>query len=418
MYDIEDFQVETRYTDNARVCNILLVGVGGGGCNAVSRLMYSDIESADFVAVNTDAQALLEIKRMAMTRKPNVRVKLLQIGKQLTGGQGAGADPQMGREAAEESKEDIRRMLEGIQLCFITCGMGGGTGTGAAPVIASIAHEMNILTVAVVTKPFGFEGVPRSVNAEQGIIELNKYIDSLIIVPNDKLDRKSISVAFAQADDVLKHAIKGIADLISKPCLINLDYADVCRIMKNKGYAHIGIGTGEGSGRALTAVKQAVKNDITDTTIYHATSMIISYQSGSDFNTDEIDNATDLIRKVLHDDAEIIFGLDIVPELGDKMNVTVISTGFKLNNGVAQKVEERGQAYNPIQNIPAQPVQNVPTQNIQHSQSEPVFTNQSGSFNKEQAQNFMTQRANSSLDIGDDNRISVDNDLVPDFLKN
>ena len=405
MYDFDDFEVETRYANGSQVCNILLVGVGGGGCNAVSRLMYSDIESADFVAVNTDAQALLEIKRMAQTRRPNVRVKLLQIGKQLTGGQGAGADPMMGKEAAEESAEDIKRMLEGIQLCFITCGMGGGTGTGAAPVIARIAHEMNILTVAVVTRPFGFEGIPRKMNAEQGIVELNKYIDSLIVVPNDKLDRKSISAAFAQADDVLKHAIKGIADLISKPCLINLDYADVCRIMRNKGYAHIGIGTGEGPGRALTAVKQAVKNDITDTTIYHATSMIISYQSGSDFNTDEIDNATDLVRKVLQDQAEIIFGLDILPELGDRMNVTVIASGFKLASSKEKEYQAAEQRTNQERPQPQQTVASA--------------INNQGRFNPQEAERMMKEKEERSIfnyTEETDNRIKVDDSMVPDFM--
>ncbi|MBQ7652904.1 MAG: cell division protein FtsZ [Clostridia bacterium] len=400
MYDIEDFEVETKYENGngKRVCNILLVGVGGGGCNAVSRLMYSDITSADFVAVNTDAQALMAIKHQALAQKPNVKVKLLQIGKQLTGGQGAGADPQMGKEAAEESKEDIRNMLTGIQLCFIACGMGGGTGTGAAPVIARIAHEMNILTIAVVTKPFGFEGVPRMENAEKGIVELNKYIDSLIVVPNDKLDRKSVATAFAQADDVLKYSIKGIADLISNPCLINLDYADVCKIMSDRGYAHIGIGYGEGPGRALTAVKQAVKNDITDTTIYHATSMIISYQAGSDFNTEEIDNATNLVRKVLQDDAEIIFGLNIDPELGDTMTVTVIATGFKPAGAKDQP--------SPVKVEPA------PRQD---------FFRKSDSFNAADAQRMMTERENSTINVQEpvlnsDNRIEVDDSLVPSFM--
>ena len=276
--------------------------------------------------------------------------------------------------------------------------MGGGTGTGAAPVIAKIAREMNILTVAIVTKPFGFEGVPRMENAEKGIIELNKYIDSLIIVPNDKLDRKNVVHAFEQADDVLKHAIKGIADLISKPCLINLDYADVCKIMRNRGYAHIGIGYGEGPGRALTAVKQAVKNELTDTTIYHATSMIISYQSGT-FNTEEIDNATNLVRKVLQDDAEIIFGLDVVPDMGDQMTVTVIATGFK----IAGSNRNEEQQYQPVPPVR----QNVET-----------YPRSSDTFDREAAQRIMTQRENSTvLEVSDDsNRIDVDEEMVPEFL--
>lgn len=341
MYDIESFEAYTNYqNEDDKVCNIMMVGVGGAGCNAVLRLMYSDITCANFVAVNTDAQALLDIRRTALERKPNVRVRLLQIGKKNTGGQGAGADPTVGQKAAEESAEEISNMLKGVQLCFIVAGMGGGTGTGAAPVIARIAEEMGILTIGVVTKPFDFEGIPRMRNAENGILELNKYIDSIIVIPNDKLDRTSVNKAFAQADDVLKNAIKGIGDLIATPCLINLDYADVCRIMKNKGFAHIGIGSGEGSDRALDAVRAAVKNALTGTTIENATSMIISYQAGEDFVTKEINDATMLVNEVLKRDAEIIFGLERTPGLGEKMNVIVIATGFKMGSSIKPQREE------------------------------------------------------------------------------
>ncbi len=357
MYDIESFEAYTSFqnSDN-KVCNILMIGVGGAGCNAVIRLMYSDITCANFVAVNTDAQALLDIKRIAVERKPSVRVRLLQIGKRVTGGQGAGADPLMGQKAAEESEEEISNMLEGVQLCFIVAGMGGGTGTGAAPVIARIAESKNILTVGVVTKPFVFEGIPRMKNAENGINELNKYIDSIIVIPNDKLDRTSVNKAFAQADDVLKNAIKGIGDLIATPCLINLDYADVCRIMKKKGFAHIGIGSGEGPARALDAVRAAVKNALTGTTIENATSMIISYQAGEDFVTEEIDGATVLVKDVLKKDAEIIFGLERTPGLGEKMNVIVIATGFKISSTPnAPQKEELEEIEAPVESAQPQP---------------------------------------------------------------
>lgn len=357
MYDIESFEAYTSFHNKEnKVCNILMIGVGGAGCNAVIRLMYSDITCANFVAVNTDAQALLDIRRIAMDNKPSVRVKLLQIGKEVTGGQGAGADPLMGQKAAEESEEEISNMLEGVQLCFIVAGMGGGTGTGAAPVIARIAESKGILTIGVVTKPFVFEGIPRMRNAENGINELNKYIDSIIVIPNDKLDRTSVNKAFAQADDVLKNAIKGIGDLIATPCLINLDYADVCRIMRKKGFAHIGIGSGEGPARALDAVRAAVKNALTGTTIENATSMIISYQSGEDFVTEEIDGATVLVKDVLKKDAEIIFGLERTPGLGEKMNVIVIATGFKINSTPNSPKEEKlEEIEEPIE--PAQPSQ-------------------------------------------------------------
>lgn len=359
MYDIESFEAYTNYqNENDKVCNIMMVGVGGAGCNAVLRLMYSDITCANFVAVNTDAQALLDIRRTALERKPNVRVRLLQIGKKNTGGQGAGADPSVGQKAAEESEEEITNMLKGVQLCFIVAGMGGGTGTGAAPVIARIAKNMDILTIGVVTKPFDFEGIPRMRNAENGILELNKYIDSIIVIPNDKLDRTSVNKAFAQADDVLKNAIKGIGDLIATPCLINLDYADVCRIMKNKGFAHIGIGSGEGSDRALDAVRAAVKNALTGTTIENATSMIISYQAGEDFVTKEINDATMLVNEVLKRDAEIIFGLERTPGLGEKMNVIVIATGFKMGSSIKPQREEEGEELEVVEEAQSQPQDN------------------------------------------------------------
>lgn len=334
MLDINDFDF-TQFTGehfnqfNDNVCKILMVGVGGAGCNAVLRLMGNEIHSTEFVAVNTDVQALCKVAMEAKKQDVRMPVKLLQIGKESTRGLGAGARPEMGKAAAEESTEDIRAMLQDVQLCFIVAGMGGGTGTGAAPVIAHIAKELGILTVAVVTKPFEFEGKPRWDNAEKGIEELKDNVDTLIVIPNDKLDKKSISNAFAQADDVLLHSIKGIGDLISQPLLINLDFADICTIMRDKGYAHIGIGSAKGPGRAVDAVRQAVNNTLTDTTIYHATGMIINYQAGVDFEVDEIRDATNLVRDVLEDNANIIFGVNIVPELGDRLDVVVIATGFQ-----------------------------------------------------------------------------------------
>lgn len=318
-----------KFNDN--VCKILLVGVGGAGCNAIMRLMGQDVHSTDFVAVNTDVQALIKVKMEAMKSSTRVPIKLLQIGKNSTRGLGAGAKPERGKEAAEESVDDIRRLLEHVELCFIAAGMGGGTGTGAAPVIARIAKEMNILTIAVVTKPFEFEGKPRMANAEAGIEELKENVDTLIVIPNDKLDKSSLTNAFAQADDVLLHAIKGIGDLISKPLTINLDFADICTIMRDKGYAHIGIGSAKGQGRAVEALRQAVNNQLNETTIYNATGLIIYYQAGTDFAVDEIRDATNLVHDVLEDDANIIWGVNLSPDLGDRLDVVVIATGFQAN---------------------------------------------------------------------------------------
>lgn len=328
-----DFTEENYEIFNNNVCKILLVGVGGAGCNAIMRLMGQDIHSTDFVAVNTDVQALYKVKMEAIKSSARVPIKLLQIGKNSTRGLGAGARPEKGKEAAEESEEDIKKLLEGVELCFIAAGMGGGTGTGAAPVIARIAKSMNILTIAVVTKPFEFEGRPRMSNAEAGINELKDNVDTLIVIPNDKLDKSSINNAFAQADDVLLHAIKGIGDLISKPLTINLDFADICTIMRDKGYAHIGIGSAKGQGRAVEAVRQAVNNQLTETTIYNATGLIIYYQAGSDFAVDEIKDATNLVHDVLEDDANIIWGVNLSPDLGDRLDVVVIATGFQSRPG-------------------------------------------------------------------------------------
>lgn len=377
MYDIEDFVVEGLYGNgNTNVCNIMLCGVGGAGCNTITRLMYSDLTSAEFVAVNTDSQILLSIKDKALNKKPNMKVKLLQIGKQSTKGQGAGAVPEMGKKAALESEDEIRKMLTNVQLLFLTAGMGGGTGTGASPVIAKIAKDMGILVVAIVFKPFAFEGDVRNSNAMQGITELRKYADSLVIIPNDKLDNEHILEGYEKGDDVIRKALKGIGELIAKPSVINLDFADVCKIIRNKGLAHIGIGRGEGESAAIQAVSAAVKNNLTDTNIIRAKSMIICYSSGKDFNKKEIENATNLVHELMIKEAEIIFGLDFDPSLGDQVNVIIIATGFEL------------QPESPQQKL-AQPdeKQLQPT-----PQAEPVVENREG-------------------------RIGVDSEFVPEFMQ-
>ena len=305
------------------ICKIKVIGVGGGGNNAVNRMIYAGITSASFVAINTDKQALLMSK--AESR--------LQIGEQLTRGLGAGADPEVGRKAAEESKELIQEILKDTDLVFVTAGMGGGTGTGAAPVVANIAKEMGILTIAVVTKPFRFEGKKRMENAENGIKELKNVVDTLVVIPNDKLltivpKNTPIIDAFKTADDVLRQGIQGISDLIVTSSLINLDFADVKAIMKNKGLAHMGLGRGKGENRTIEAVRQAVSSPLLETTIEGATGIILNIKGSPNLTLDEVYESADLVKEVVDPSCNIIFGSGIDPKMDDEVEITVIATGF------------------------------------------------------------------------------------------
>ena len=315
------------YNNINPVCQILVVGVGGGGNNAVNRMIAANIKSAKFVAVNTDKQALLMSSATSQ----------IQIGEKLTRGLGAGADPEIGRKAAEESRAEIAEKLKGSDLVFITAGMGGGTGTGAAPVIASIAKEMGILTIAVVTKPLAFEGRTRTQNAEMGIRNLSKCVDTLVVIPNDRLlqvvpKNTPIVDAFKYADDVLRQGIQGIADLIATPSLINLDFADVRTVMKNRGLAHMGIGEGKGDKRNIEAVKQAVASPLLETTIEGATAVIINITGGFDLTLDEVNEAVLLVKEVVDPSANTIFGATIDESFNDKIQITVIATGFQNSN--------------------------------------------------------------------------------------
>ena len=309
--------------DITPICKILVIGVGGGGCNAVNRMIAADLKSASFIAANTDKQALM------MSRAP---VKI-QLGEKLTKGLGAGADPEIGRKAAEESRAVICEKLRGVDLVFITAGMGGGTGTGAAPVIASIAREMGILTIAVVTKPFAFEGRTRATNAEHGIKNLSKCVDTLVIIPNDRLlsssGGTSIVDAFKYADDVLRQGIQGISDLIATPSLINLDFADVRTVMKNRGLAHMGIGEGTGDKRNEAAVREAIASPLLETSINGAKAVIINIKGGFDLTLEEINDAVNLIKEVISPDANTIFGATIDQKFNEKMIVTLVATGFE-----------------------------------------------------------------------------------------
>lgn len=306
------------------ICKILVIGVGGGGCNAVNRMIASGLKSASFIAANTDKQAL-------MLSKASVQI---QLGEKLTKGLGAGADPEIGRKAAEESRSQICEKLRGVDLVFITAGMGGGTGTGAAPVIASIAREMGILTIAVVTKPFEFEGKTRAANAELGIKSLSKCVDTLVVIPNDRLlsiapKGTSIVDAFKYADEVLRQGIQGISDLIATPSLINLDFADVRTVMKNRGLAHMGIGEGKGEKRNEIAVRQAIASPLLETSINGAKAVIINVKGGFDLTLEEVNDAVNMVKEVVSPDANTIFGATIDENYNDRMIVTIVATGFE-----------------------------------------------------------------------------------------
>ena len=305
------------------VCNIKVVGVGGGGNNAINRMVAAGITGAYFVAVNTDKQDLL------MSNADEI----IQIGKNLTKGLGAGSNPDVGKAAAEESKEEIIKMLQGTDLLFITTGLGGGTGNGAAPVIAKYARELGILTIGVVTKPFKFEGPKRAANAERGIRELSQYVDSLVIVPNEKLYsifKKDVSFvdAFRYADDVLHQAVQGVSEVISVPGDINLDFADVAAIMRGKGIAHMGIGRGRGANKTIEAVRQAVTSQLLETSIENATGILINIVGGRDTTLSEVYEAVDLVRDVADKNCNVIFGAKFNNDQSGETQVTVIATGF------------------------------------------------------------------------------------------
>lgn len=315
-----DFDVDVD-----QYAKIKVIGVGGGGNNAVNRMVESGVRGIDFLALNTDRQALYSSK--AETK--------LQIGEKLTRGLGAGANPDIGAKAAEENRNEIMESLKGADMIFITAGMGGGTGTGAAPVVAEIAKELGILTVGVVTKPFTFEGPKRLKQAELGIEALKEKVDTLVTIPNDRLlqvaDKKTTMVeAFIMADEVLKQGIQGISDLIAVPNLINLDFADVKTIMHDKGIAHMGIGKASGDNRATEAAKQAIRSPLLETSIEGAKSVLLNITGGSDLGIFEVNEAADLIRASVDKDANIIFGAGIDESLKEEIKITVIATGFDI----------------------------------------------------------------------------------------
>ena len=315
---VSDFVAEQ---ENAAI--IKVVGVGGGGCNAVNRMVDAGLQGVTFIAVNTDRQALSRCK---------AEVKI-QIGEKISGGRGAGANPEVGQKAAEESIDELKSHLQGADMIFITAGMGGGTGTGAAPIIAKTAMDLGALTVAVVTKPFTFEGKKRWNRAAKGIQYLSNFVDSLVVIPNDKLidtseRNTSMLQAFAMADDVLRQGVQGISDLISEYGLVNVDFADVKTVMEGRGIAHMGVGTGTGENKVEEAVKNAIDSPLLETTINGAKSILLYVSGGYDMGMLDISNIAEQIQEEADPDANIIFGATVSEDMEDRVSVTIIATDF------------------------------------------------------------------------------------------
>ncbi|MBO5410516.1 MAG: cell division protein FtsZ [Clostridia bacterium] len=340
---------------------IKVIGVGGGGGNAVNRMITSGVLGAEFIAVNTDKQVLVHSKATHM----------IQIGEKSTHGQGAGGKPEVGAKAAEESRENISDALKGTDMVFITAGMGGGTGTGAAPVIAQVAKDMGCLTIGVVTKPFKFEGRRRMLQAQDGIAKLAEHVDSLIVIPNDRLraldDRKkTIAEAFAEADEVLLQGVKSISELIKIPGFINLDFADVTSVMKDAGYAHMGVGRAKGKDKAECSANAAVSSPLLETSIAGAKGVIISITASDDVDLEDVENAAEIITNKAHEDANITWGIAFDPDLDDEMVITVIATGFDSLAKEPEKVSvnpfaTKSAAPTPIQAAPAPAAPVIPS---------------------------------------------------------
>ncbi|HIW56975.1 MAG TPA: cell division protein FtsZ [Firmicutes bacterium] len=334
------FQFDTESTNPAQ---IKVVGVGGGGNNAVNRMIEADVKCVEFIAINTDKQDL------ALSHA----AQKIQIGEKITRGLGAGAVPEVGKKAAEESRDEIAQAVKGADMVFVTAGMGGGTGTGAAPIVAEVAKEAGILTVGIVTKPFWFEGKTRQKNSDMGIENLMKAVDTLVVIPNDKLlevaeNRTPLTESFKMADDILRQGVQGISDLISRPGLISLDFADVKTIMKDTGFAHMGIGRATGENRAEEAAKKAIHSPLLETTIEGAKGVILNVTGGADLGILEVKTAAELVEEAADADANIIIGAIIDETLGDELQITVIATGFK---GVVPSHEEKKEETNMFANF-------------------------------------------------------------------
>lgn len=374
---------------NGNIARILVIGIGGGGGNAVNAMVKEDIKEVEFLALNTDKQAL-----------SGVNAKRLAIGEKLTKGLGAGANPEIGRQAAEESRDVIQGLMEGADLVFIAAGMGGGTGTGAAPVVAQIARELGILTVAVVTKPFNFEGPRRMKHAEMGIDNLKGNVDALVIVQNEKLNRAkdfSIKDAFTKADEVLMQGILGITEIVTQNGRINLDLADVKCAMRDSGMAHMGIGEGKGKNKTIDAIRKAVYSPLSETTIQGASNLMIYFRGSEDLTLEEVSLGVQLVRQVISPNANVLFGVGFDDNLKDEVRVTLIATGFSGGNdgkaaffsseaatqaaadNVKRRAETPVQEMNPVDAISRQTVQqnssNIFGASTQHASTAPLSGN-------------------------------------------
>ena len=336
-----EFDFEPAYESGV---NIKVIGVGGGGCNAINRMISTNIRGVEFIAINTDAQVL----------ETSCATKKIVIGEKITKGHGAGANPEIGKRCAEESIEAVKAALNGADMVFITAGMGGGTGTGAAPVIAKAARDLDILTVGIVTKPFAFEGIRRMRHAELGIAELAKFVDSLIVIPNERLKQVedthiTLANAFEIADDVLRRGVYSVSTLINVPGFVNLDFADVSAIMKNAGYAHMGVGSAKGDGKAQLAAMAAISSPLLETNIAGAMGVLISITASEDIQLQDIEAASQRIYDEAHPDANIIWGAAFDPNLEDEIRITIIATGFdnakaRAEALVAKDKEKAGEA--------------------------------------------------------------------------
>ncbi len=354
-----------RAPELENIACIRVVGVGGGGCNAVNRMISEGVTGVDFIAVNTDNQALL------LSNAP-VRVR---IGDKLTRGLGAGGNPEQGEKAATESTEELYEVLNGSDMVFVTAGMGGGTGTGAAPIIAKAAREMGALTIGVVTRPFLFEGSHRTNSAEQGIERLKEHVDTLIVIPNDRLleltdKRVSLKDSFRMADDVLRQGIQGISELITIPGLINLDFADVKTIMSEGGAALMAVGHGEGDDRAREAAEMAISSRLLDVTIDGARGILFNVTGGPDMSLYEVNQAAAIIRETAHPDANMIFGAVIDETMGDEMRITVIATGF--DHSLSRRQLVQNQYTRPATPITTPPQRQTPPAPVRERENEPV----------------------------------------------
>ena len=395
-----------EFDDNTldQFAKIKVIGIGGGGSNAVNRMIESGLEGVEFIAVNTDSQALL------MSKAP----KRMQIGEKLTRGLGAGARPEIGERAAQESRNDILEALRGSDMVFITAGMGGGTGTGAAPVVAECAREVNALTVAVVTRPFTFEGPKRKKNADIGIEKLKKNVDAIITIPNDRLlqvvDKKTpMTKAFVIADDILRQGVKGISDLIAVPGVINLDFADVQSIMNNAGSALMGVGEASGDNAAVEAVKKAIASPLLETSVDSARGILLNFMGATDsLSMIQVNEASTTVQEAAHPDAEIIWGVSVDDSLGDTIVVTIIATRFGEEDVAAEPEIPPTKFYPP----PGQSTQRFPQQFNQ-----PQYNQQQYNQPAQEPQPYNRTSQPKQSDNQDGNKNPFAN-IIPDFINN